>query len=85
MAYWDMFDRPDQLPPYSRGDSFWWFDQASRQLKAEGALRYRPAPMGAYILRRLLLMVPTLFGILLINFILVQFVPGGPIEQIIAQ
>lgn len=40
--------------------------------------------MGAYILRRLLLIIPTLFGILLINFTLVQFVPGGPIEQIIA-
>lgn len=41
--------------------------------------------MGAYVLRRLLLIVPTLFGILLINFILVQFMPGGPIEQIISQ
>jgi microcin C transport system permease protein len=41
--------------------------------------------MSAYILRRLLLIVPTLFGILLINFILVQFMPGGPIEQIISQ
>ncbi|MFT6104669.1 MAG: microcin C transport system permease protein, partial [Paracoccaceae bacterium] len=41
--------------------------------------------MGAYILRRILLIIPTLFGIMLINFILTQFVPGGPIEQIIAQ
>jgi microcin C transport system permease protein len=41
--------------------------------------------MGAYILRRLLLIVPTLFGILLINFALVQFMPGGPIEQIISR
>ncbi|WP_316015255.1 microcin C ABC transporter permease YejB [Roseobacter sp. HKCCA0434] len=41
--------------------------------------------MGAYILRRLLLVVPTLFGIMLINFALTQFVPGGPIEQIIAE
>ena len=41
--------------------------------------------MGAYILRRLMLIVPTLFGILLINFLLVQFMPGGPIEQIIAE
>ena len=40
--------------------------------------------MGAYILRRLLLIVPVLFGIMVINFALVQFVPGGPIEQIIA-
>ncbi|MBC6407002.1 MAG: microcin C ABC transporter permease YejB [Rhodobacteraceae bacterium] len=40
--------------------------------------------MGAYILRRLLLILPTLFGIMVINFALTQFVPGGPIEQIIA-
>jgi microcin C transport system permease protein len=40
--------------------------------------------MGAYILRRLLLVIPTLLGIMVINFGLTQFVPGGPIEQIIA-
>ncbi|HBM60231.1 MAG TPA: microcin ABC transporter permease [Citreicella sp.] len=41
--------------------------------------------MGAYILRRLLLIIPTLLGIMVVNFTLTQFVPGGPIEQIIAQ
>lgn len=41
--------------------------------------------MGAYILRRLALVIPTLLGIMIINFALVQFVPGGPIEQILAQ
>ena len=41
--------------------------------------------MGRYILRRVLLIVPTLLGIILINFIIVQFAPGGPIEQIIAK
>ncbi|KAA2312921.1 microcin C ABC transporter permease YejB [Pseudooceanicola sediminis] len=41
--------------------------------------------MGAYILRRLLLVIPTLLGMMIINFTLTQFVPGGPIEQIIAQ
>lgn len=41
--------------------------------------------MGAYILRRLLLIIPTLIGIMIVNFTLTQFVPGGPIEQIIAQ
>ncbi|MCY4259506.1 MAG: microcin C ABC transporter permease YejB [Rhodobacteraceae bacterium] len=41
--------------------------------------------MGAYILRRLGLIFPTLLGIMIINFTLVQFVPGGPIEQIIAE
>ena len=40
--------------------------------------------MTAYIMRRLLLVIPTLFGIMVINFALTQFVPGGPIEQIIA-
>ncbi|WP_415183730.1 microcin C ABC transporter permease YejB [Phaeovulum sp.] len=41
--------------------------------------------MGAYILRRMLLIIPTLIGIMIVNFTLTQFVPGGPIEQIIAQ
>ncbi len=41
--------------------------------------------MGAYILRRLFLMIPTLIGIMMINFFLTQFMPGGPIEQIIAR
>ena len=40
--------------------------------------------MGAYIIRRLLLVIPTLLGIMIINFSLTQFVPGGPIEQILA-
>ncbi|SIQ29066.1 microcin C ABC transporter permease YejB [Marinobacterium stanieri] len=41
--------------------------------------------MAAYILRRLLLIIPTLLGILLLNFVLVQFAPGGPVEQTIAE
>lgn len=41
--------------------------------------------MIAYIVRRLLLMIPTLFGIMAINFIVVQFAPGGPVEQTIAR
>lgn len=41
--------------------------------------------MGAYILRRLLLMIPTLFGIMAVSFIIVQFAPGGPVEQFIAE
>ena len=41
--------------------------------------------MGAYILRRLLLIIPTLLGILIVNFTMTQFVPGGPIEQIMAR
>jgi microcin C transport system permease protein len=41
--------------------------------------------MPAYILKRLLLMLPTLFGVLLVTFIVTQFVPGGPVEQYLAE
>ena len=41
--------------------------------------------MLAYILKRVLLMVPTLLGVLTITFIVIQFVPGGPVEQMIAE
>lgn len=41
--------------------------------------------MATYILQRLLLMIPTLLGILLLSFIIIQFVPGGPVEKMIAQ
>jgi microcin C transport system permease protein len=41
--------------------------------------------MGAYILKRLLLMIPTLAGIMLMTFAVIQFVPGGPVEQVIAK
>jgi microcin C transport system permease protein len=41
--------------------------------------------MTAYIIRRLLLMIPTLFGILLVTFVIVQFAPGGPVERVLAQ
>ena len=41
--------------------------------------------MWSYILKRLLLMIPTLFGILLITFVVIQFVPGGPVEQMVSQ
>jgi microcin C transport system permease protein len=41
--------------------------------------------MTAYIIRRLLLMIPTLFGILLVSFAVVQFAPGGPVERVLAQ
>lgn len=41
--------------------------------------------MGRYILRRMALILPTLLGILLINFIIIQFAPGGPVEQVLSQ
>ena len=41
--------------------------------------------MFAYLIRRLLLIIPTLFGIMVINFFIVQVAPGGPVEQVIAE
>ena len=41
--------------------------------------------MGAYLIRRLLLVIPTLLGIIIINFAVVQFAPGGPVEQMLAE
>jgi microcin C transport system permease protein len=41
--------------------------------------------MWLYILKRLLLMIPTLFGVLLLTFVVIQFVPGGPVEQYLAE
>jgi microcin C transport system permease protein len=38
-----------------------------------------------YIIKRLLLMIPTLFGVLLLTFVVIQFVPGGPVEQMVAR
>jgi microcin C transport system permease protein len=42
-------------------------------------------PMLSYVLKRLLLMIPTLFGVLLLTFVVIQFVPGGPVEQYLAE
>jgi microcin C transport system permease protein len=41
--------------------------------------------MFAYVLKRLLLMLPTLLGVLLLTFVVIQFVPGGPVEQYLAE
>jgi microcin C transport system permease protein len=41
--------------------------------------------MATYLLKRLLLIIPTLLGIMLISFAIIQFAPGGPVERIIAQ
>src|SRR5262249_51121739 len=41
--------------------------------------------MSAYIIRRILFMIPTIFGIMLVSFSVVQFAPGGPVERVIAQ
>jgi hypothetical protein len=63
----------NQMPPYATGENWaidtWWAKLA----------------MFAYILKRLLLMVPTLLGVLLLTFAVIQFVPGGPVEQYLAE
>jgi len=41
--------------------------------------------MAAYLIRRLILVIPTLFGIIAINFVIIQFAPGGPVEQALAE
>lgn len=41
--------------------------------------------MAAYLLKRMLLIIPTMLGIMLISFVIIQFAPGGPVEQMIAK
>ena len=41
--------------------------------------------MATYLLKRILLIIPTMFGIMLISFAIIQFAPGGPVERVIAQ
>ena len=43
------------------------------------------ADMLLYVIKRFLLMIPTLFGVLLLTFAVIQFVPGGPVEQMVSQ
>jgi microcin C transport system permease protein len=45
----------------------------------------RDVEMAAYLVRRLILVIPTLFGIIAINFVIIQFAPGGPVEQMLAE
>ena len=75
---------PPSKPRYARRGvpETWWYDrrQGARKLGA-GEDRL----MTAYIIRRILLMIPTLFGIMLVSFVVVQFAPGGPVERVIAQ
>jgi microcin C transport system permease protein len=53
--------------------------------RANGHRRESAGRMTAYIARRILLMIPTVFGIMLVSFLVVQFAPGGPVERVIAQ
>jgi microcin C transport system permease protein len=45
----------------------------------------RGVDMAGYLIRRLILVIPTLFGIIAINFVIIQFAPGGPVEQMLAE
>ena len=89
IAYWDVFSRPPKKPRYARGiPETWWYDaDKAAKLERRGLALcvQHPVFMSAYILRRVLFMIPTLFGIMLVSFVVVQFAPGGPVERVIAQ
>ena len=76
VAYWDRFGRPAVAPKYEIGFDTWWVDPSRR--------RGTPLVL-AYLARRLLLVVPTLFGIMLANFLIVQAAPGGPVDLMLAR
>ena len=81
IAYWDQFGFPATKPRYARrraGDLVVRPGQGRQTRSGEIA-------MSAYIARRMLLMIPTLLGILFVSFVVVQFAPGGPVERVIAQ
>ena len=83
VAHWDIFGWPEKKPDYGfTPETTWWFD--ADKAAAIGYSRVGRA-MGAYILRRILLIIPTMIGIMAISFAVVQFAPGGPVERIIAQ
>ncbi len=93
IAYWDVFGRPPAKPRYARGiPETWWYDrrQGARSLSGASDATQHESPrdaitMAAYIIRRILFMIPTLLGIMLVSFVVVQFAPGGPVERVIAQ
>src|SRR5271157_5333652 len=72
-----VFPRPGgTIPPRRRepsGPAESWFESGMNR------------EMSAYIARRILFMIPTLFGVMLVSFLVVQFAPGGPVEQVIAR
>ena len=86
VAYYDMYRYPEELPPYALGFlDFWWVDPDRPKAGAcATAVRSDTSAWAPISSDGCLLMIPTLLGIMVINFTLVQFVPGGPIDQIIA-
>ena len=82
--------RPAKRDPLRARLRGWWIDPklaaATEAARRRGDLEgTRGRRWRAYLLRRLLLVIPTLFGIIAINFVVVQFAPGGPVEQMIAE
>ena len=83
VAHWDIFGWPAKKPDYGfTPETTWWFDRERGRRRSAWPARIA---MGAYILRRILLMIPTMIGIMAISFAVVQFAPGGPVERVIAQ
>ena len=78
LAWWDKFSQPAVRPIYSLGIDTWWYD-VNKAAKLPSASK-----QGAYLIRRLLLVIPTLWAIITINFFIVQIAPGGPVDQAIA-
>ena len=92
IAYWNKFSRPAVQPKYDAGIlDTWWYDPvkaaALKLRQADGAISRTTgeALMAVYLLKRVLLVIPTLFGIMLFSFIIIQFAPGGPVERMIAE
>lgn len=82
LAWWDKFSQPAVRPIYSLGIDTWWYD-VNKAAKLPSASKQGES-MGAYLIRRLLLVIPTLWAIITINFFIVQIAPGGPVDQAIA-
>ena len=92
MSYWNKFGiptrcrsttRPTSPPiwPHGRHRTWWIKDPAARAPQA----RHDAHDARATSLKRLLLMIPTLLGVLTVTFIVIQFVPGGPVDQLVAE
>ena len=88
VAFTHRLDYPQRLPIYYAAQPWmsrtWWFKPDTR-VDDPNARQVCRQPMIVYVLKRLALMVPTLFGILLVSFAIIQFVPGGPVDQLMQE
>jgi hypothetical protein len=85
ISYWDKFGRPESSRPGPSLTGRRIPGGSTRESRRRCRTGLPVSGMAAYVLRRLLLMVPTLIGMVTISFIIIQFVPGGPIEQLAAK